>query len=211
MKKHLVIIILSLLWSNTVVAKHFDLTECYIKKITDPKYKHFERNSFKDMKSFPSTSNFFSTYGIFQNTQIAKFTEISFVSSYPDQLIVVTEGKDGETLLHKTGYKILSRTENNIFYGPIDRRNYIEQGFEAHNNSIVVNINKGTIELKLLEFPRTKGLSAFLQCKKKPIKHIKSKKKKKDTENFTNLYLIFLSIIGLINLIGLIYLIRRKK
>ena len=54
MKKLLAIIALSLLWNNTVVAKHFDLTECYIKKITDPKYKHFERNSFKEMKNFQS-------------------------------------------------------------------------------------------------------------------------------------------------------------
>ena len=225
MKKLLGILVLGLLWNSTAVAIHFDLTECYIKKITDPKYKYFERNSFKEMENFPSlskkevsngkefyTPKFLSDYGIFQNTQIIKFTEISFLaSSYPDTLIVVTEGKDGETLLHKTGYKRLSTTGNYIFYGPIDRRWHSGQGLKSHNHFPVVNINEGTIELKLTDFGTAKKISAFLQCKKKTIKHIKSKKKKKNTDNFNNTYLIILSIIGLINLIGLIYLIRRKK
>jgi len=94
MKKLLAIIVLGLLWNNTVVAIHIDLTECYIKKITDPKYKYFERKSFKEMKNFPSLSKkevsngkefytpiFLSKYGIFQNTQIVKFTELSFLTS----------------------------------------------------------------------------------------------------------------------------------
>ena len=222
MKKLLAIIALSLLWNNTVVAKHFDLTECYIKKITDPKYKHFERNSFKEMKNFPSLLKkeindgkefllFYGDFGIFKSTEINKFVELSLVSFYPTVLNVVTEGKDGETLIHKTGYDILTGTENNIFFGPADLSFRKRDGFKKHNNRLVINRSKGTIELKLTEFGTQKKISAFLQCKKKPIKHNKSKKKKKDTDNFTNLYLIFLSIIGLINLAGLIYLIRRKK
>jgi len=224
MKKLLAIIVLGLLWNNTVVAIHIDLTECYIKKITDPKYKYFERKSFKEMKNFPSLSKkevsngkefytpiFLSKYGIFQNTQIVKFTELSFLTSYPTALNVVTESEDGKTSLHKTGYDIESRTVNNIFYVPASFKYTSSVGFKQHNHYPVVNINEGTIELKLREFVTKKKISAFLQCKKKTKKHFKSKKKKKETDNFNNTYLILLGILGLINLAGLVYLIRRKK
>ena len=117
MKKLLAIIVLGLLWSNTAAAIHFDLTECYIKKINDPKYKYFERKSFKEMENFTRFSKkeivdnkeiykpiFYRSFGIFKNTQVNKFIEISFLqSSYPTALNVVTKGKDGETLIHKTG------------------------------------------------------------------------------------------------------------
>jgi hypothetical protein len=225
MKKLLAIMVLGLLWSNVAAAAHFDLTECYIKKITDPKYKYLERKSFKEMKNFPDLSKkkgsngkefytpiFFSTYGIFENTQNVKFTEVSFLaSSHPTSLVVVTEGKDGETLIYKTGYTILSNTENNVFYGPVDLTWHKRKGFKDHMSYPVINVNEGTIELKLLEFVTEKKMSAFLQCKKKTIKHNKRIKNKKKSDNFNNTYLIILVIIGLINLAGFIYLIRRKK
>ena len=65
--------------------------------------------------------------------------------------------------------------------------------------------------IKLREFVTKKKISAFLQCKKKTIKHNKRIKNKKKSDNFNNTYLIILVIIGLINLAGFIYLIRRKK
>ena len=51
MKKLLAIMVLGLLWSNSAYANHYGLTKnCYIKKISDPKLKSYERNSFSEMK-----------------------------------------------------------------------------------------------------------------------------------------------------------------
>ena len=212
MKKLLAIMVLGLLWSNSAYANHYGLTKnCYIKKISDPKLKSYERNSFSEMKNFPSIKDFFKyekfilTSIILKQKKIAEYKSIELSSN--EVLTVVTESENGSIDIKKVEYKIVATTAD-----------YIKAKAKSIYGPIIIDRKKRTIELKTLvrtsngsgykSEPNT-TFSIFLQCKYDPYKH--RKKKKKETDNFNNTYLILLGILGLINLAGLVYLIRRKK
>jgi hypothetical protein len=216
MKKLLVIIFLVLFWGNSAHANHYGLTKnCYIKKISDPKLKSYERNSFSEMKNFPSIKDFFKyekfylTSIILKQKKIVEYKSIELSSS--DVLTVVTEDEDGSIDIQKAEYKIVANTAD-----------YIKAQSKSIYGPIIIDKKKRTIEFKTsartwygsgtrsILHPNT-SFSIFLQCKYDPYKHRKNKKNINKNKGSYDFYLILLGILGLINLAGLVYLIRRKK
>ena len=214
MKKLLVIIFLVLFWGNSAHANHYGLTKnCYIKKISDPKLKSYERNSFSEMKNFPSIKDFFKyekfylTSIILQQKKIAEYKSIELDGN--DVLTVVTENEDGSIDIKKAEYKRVAYSGD-----------YIQANAKNIYGPIIIDKKKRTIELKTSvrtwggsgykSEPNT-SFSIFLQCKYDPYKHRKNKKNINKNKSSYDFYLILLGILGLINLAGLVYLIRRKK
>ena len=214
MKKLLAIMVLGLLWSNSAYANHYGLTKnCYIKKISDPKLKSYERNSFSEMKNFPSIKDFFKyedfylTSIILKQKKIAEYKSIELDGN--DVLTVVTEDEDGSIDIKKAEYKRVASTAD-----------YIKANGKSFYGPIIIDKKKRTIELKnsvrtwggsAYKYEPNTSFSIFLQCKYDPYKHRKNKKNINKNKSSYDFYLILLGILGLINLAGLVYLIRRKK
>ena len=85
MKKILLIILLTILTNDNAEAGLY--TKCFLKKITHPELKIYERKSFSQMKSYPSYDDFFLRFTryyipgvnrIINENEILNFEEITF-------------------------------------------------------------------------------------------------------------------------------------
>ena len=220
MKKILGIVVLGLLWCNVSYANTGVYKECFIKEISLPKLKVYERKSFNEMKDFSDPqkileykNKFYLTGGNSLLRETKTFKEIRFESINSEysfsKFKVVSEDKNGSILLKEYSYKVSIYAEDYIKYKI------------AYGNALIVHLKDDILELRsgtmvkdvLGDYKRKDNFSIFLQCKFEPYKITNKKKKKKANKITSNYeyYLIFLGIISLINFAGIIYLIRRKK
>jgi hypothetical protein len=228
MKKLLGILIIFLFWNNISFANSGVYKECFIKQVTLPKLKIYERKSFNEMKDFPDPKNileyknkFFLSGVNFLLKEVKTFKEIKFEPNdseiYFSKFKVVLEDKNGSILLKEYSYE-----------KSINAEDYIEYKMQ-YGNRIIVHLKDDTLELKshvrlfdplkldynknLGDYKRTDYFSIFLKCNFEPYKISIKKKKKKRNKIISSYeyYLILLGIISLINFGGIVYLIKRKK
>ena len=203
-KKLLGTVVLGMLLCGNAFAYHSNYSNCFTQKISEKKFKKYERNSFEEMNNFSMDENYASMkgYGIINTYPVKTFKEISFINSYPDYLIVVTEDENGSVNSMKSGYEITESSKDYLFYKAEKR--------SGHYGSLVIHKAENIIELKESLLSGEK-FSIFLKCKKEPIAHKKNKKKTNKSSDPQIYYLILLGIISLINFGGIVYLIKRKK
>lgn len=231
MKKLLAIIVLGLLWCNvSFSASGLEgvYKECFIKEITLPKLKVYERTSFSEMKDFPDPKNILEYKNKFYlkdvNLLISEsnaFKEIRFEainSIVPSSRFkIVLEDKNKSIVIQDYLYAVDINAEEYVKY----KRKY--------GLPVVAHIKDDILELKsrvmlydtlYLKYDGTLGdyrpkddFSIFLKCKFETYNVFNKKKKNKRNKIISSYeyYLIILGIISLINFGGIVYLIRKKK
>ena len=203
-KKLLGTVVLGMLLSGNAFAYHSNYSNCFTQKISEKKFKKYERNSFEEMNNFQMEENYvsMSDYGIINGYPVKAFKEISFINAYPNYLIVVREDENGSVNSIKREYNFTESSKDYLFY---KTANSIQ-----HFGSLVIHKAENIIELKETLLSGEK-FSIFLKCKKEPIAHKINKKKTNKSSDLQIYYLILLGIISLINFGGIVYLIKRKK
>ena len=228
MKNILGVLVIFLFWNNISFADTGVYKECFIKDITLPELKVYERTSFNEMKDFPDPQNileyknkfYLSGVNLLLN-ETKTFKEIKFEANNSEYTFsifkVVLEGKNGSIGLKDYSYTV------NIF-----AEDYIEYKMK-YVNKMILHLKDDIIEIRsqvyvydpykldykgdLGDYKPYENFSIFLKCKFEPYKISTKKKKKKRNKIISSYeyYLILLGIISLINFGGIVYLIRRKK
>ena len=211
-KKLLGIVVLGLVWCNTLVADHYGIfSNCYIQKITDPRLVVYEKKSFLEMKNLPDVreyldyEKFYITSIILDQSNIKEYKALELDSSYRT-IKVVTENDSGSLKMRDATYKSAIRTGD-----------YLKLESTSIYSPIIIDFNKKIIEIKNhimvdkgfgYKYLPNSHFSIFLKCKYESSKHSIRKSK---IVNYHNYILILLGIISLINFGGIVYLIKRKK
>jgi hypothetical protein len=232
MKKILGIVVLGLLLSGNVYADIY--SNCYFDRVSDPKFKSFERKSFKDMTGFSNHGVFIvdKSYRItgipLPSEDFEKIADLEFdtgkrsVYDYP-KLKWSYIKDDGSIIVKTYKYKRKDWTENYIEY------TYYDQG------SGILVLNKSNKEIQVKGYHQkfnpnweidlntlkpkgrweyikdNKDLTLFLKCEKykKVLTFTEAHQKKKKAFKIENYNSLAVIIIGLLNLIVLSLLLWR--
>ena len=201
-----ILLILSIFITNELRAETYSgiYSNCFFKKITNPEYKDFERNSFSEMNNFRNIykslpdKHFINNGFIFPKSEINSFQAVEILvnaGSRPGPLTikVFAELKSGETYARDGSFepdvisdKIIGYKPDYKRYGSVEVVLFIEKKeIEIKHNIFLYNNNKS-------QDVKNSSFSTFLKCEKHVPFKWKSKKIEEKNNNF--IYLIFIAI-----------------
>jgi len=232
MKKILGIMVLGLLLSGNAYADLY--SNCYFDRISDPKFKSFERKSFGEMTGFTNyqalIKNKFKQIDIIPlpTENIEKFTDLEFqtiTSSYGADEGILNFGfikTDGTVGVDYFNFKLAATTDDlKEYYPNYDGRYKRLYLIKSKNEIQIQTIYQKWNPRKALKSDATwlegwdnlkdEKITFFLKCEKyqkklTPKERRQKKKKAFKIENYNSLIII---IVGLLNLIVLSLLLWR--
>lgn len=232
MKRYLTIIFVSLLLSGNGYADLY--SNCYFDRISDPKFKSFERKSFGEMTGFTNyqalIKNKFKQIDIIPlpTENIEKFTDLEFqtiTSSYGADEGILNFGfikTDGTVGVDYFNFKLAATTDDlKEYYPNYDGRYKRLYLIKSKNEIQIQTIYQKWNPRKALKSDATwlegwdnlkdEKITFFLKCEKyqkklTPKERRQKKKKAFKIENYNSLIII---IVGLLNLIVLSLLLWR--
>jgi len=232
MKKILGIMVLGLLLSGNAYADLY--SNCYFDRISDPKFKSFERKSFGEMTGFTNyqalIKNKFKRIDIIPlpTENIEKFTDLEFqtiTSSYGADEGILNFGfikTDGTVGVDYFNFKLAATTDDlKEYYPNYDGRYKRLYLIKSKNEIQIQTIYQKWNPRKALKSDATwlegwdnlkdEKITFFLKCEKyqkklTPKERRQKKKKAFKIENYNSLIII---IVGLLNLIVLSLLLWR--
>ena len=230
MKRFLTIIFVSLLFNGNVYADLY--SNCYFDRISDPKFKSFERKSFNEMTGFLN-------HGVFIDDKSNRISGVPLPSEDFDKFIDIefnTGGQylydsaklkwsyiksDGSIVVEDREYDLENFTENYVNYerqygfGDLvlikEKKEIQIKGYYQIWNPSVLDKSNYTIVKRWQNIKDNKGLTLFLKCEKykKELTYTEKYKKKNKALKIENYNSLIIIIVGLLNLIVLSLLLWR--